>query len=646
MFKNLNGSEPANEISGTVGGTVYPVLYVTIGAGERCATGSVTLRIADEYPGYWAGTEAYTDTSISLSSASGWQVYNGTSWVAAQSGPSGTDNKEGATPLRYRYVVTGGWLTHKTPFGNNGPHSVSTTSQIEFEEWVVGDGWTNEYPCGPAATSVTTENLWISSCTASNGTIDYFKYDPDGGPELAHPHLQFTISDADPHKYCCIIRFRETIGEGTWNWDSGWSSMRYEPQDATALTMDIDLTVPDSEGHCLNENDHKWGTYTYDFLVLEYTGASPVWIQDNAHDWNFLKRYREGYYLWVPKDLPSPHGDKPGHDVWTETPESGDTQFRGYYCLESEWASAEEAQVPRGDDVCVIVVDPELNERASKTGPSVPETLGANYGTVDSDQDDLMDGLLLYTFQDSDPAGTWRGIFTAADNGGLCSPEWRSHTPLRMITANQTVEPAGFYYIICSVDAGDIWHESVWWDWVRSGMKLTGVASKAWQGRLRFETGIAGGCSIFPADLPWYQRRVSFHVTTLGKTSEWTGEHVPAHTRHDKPGANGTVEKPDRSVVNIEAMEHSTHNPDPGSDTVCAWGNTNAVLHEFGWAGGTVTDPQQEDSSVMDATLDAQFYSATAKVHVWGGRQALYYGHVNDIRAHLGYGDHPNTPQP
>ena len=75
VFKNLNGSEPANEISGTVGGTVYPVLYVTIGAGERCATGSVTLRIADEYPGYWAGTEAYTDTSISLSSASGWQVY-------------------------------------------------------------------------------------------------------------------------------------------------------------------------------------------------------------------------------------------------------------------------------------------------------------------------------------------------------------------------------------------------------------------------------------------------------------------------------------------------------------------------------------------------------------------------------------------
>ena len=112
-------------------------------------------------------------------------------------------------------------------------------------------------------------------------------------------------------KYCCIIRFRETIGEGTWNWDSGWSSMRYEPQDATALTMDIDLTVPDSEGHCLNENDHKWGTYTYDFLVLEYTGASPVWIQDNAHDWNFLKRYREGYHLWVPRDLPSPYGDKP-----------------------------------------------------------------------------------------------------------------------------------------------------------------------------------------------------------------------------------------------------------------------------------------------------------------------------------------------
>ena len=470
VFGGLDGSEPVGEINGTVGGTVYPVLYVTIGAGERCTTGSVTLRIADEYPGYWDGTEAYTDTSISLSSSSGWQVYNGSSWVGAQDGPSGTDNKEGATPLQYRYIVTGGWLTHKTPFGNNGPHSVSTTSQIEFEEWVVGDGWTNEYPCGPAATSVTTENLWISSCTASNGTIDYFKYDPDGGPELAHPHLQFTISDADPHKYCCIIRFRETIGEGTWNWDSGWSSMRYEPQDATALTMDIDLTVPDGEGHCLNENDHKWGTYTYDFLVLEYTGASPVWIQDDAHDWNFLKRYREGYYLWVPKDLPSPYGDKPGHSVWTETPEDGSTQFRGYYCLESEWATAEEAQVPRGDDVCIVVVDSELNERGSKTGPSVPETLGANYGTVDSDQDDELDGLLLYTFGGSYPEGTWRGIFTAADNGGLRSPEWRSHTPLRMITANAEARSPRYVEYITGSYAGTDWYGA----WIRPD------ATKTW----------------------------------------------------------------------------------------------------------------------------------------------------------------------
>jgi len=231
--------------------------------------------------------------------------------------------------------------------------------------------------------------------------------------------------------------------------------------------------VPDYQGKCLNENDHECGTYTFDVQVLEYaTGVQPaLWTEAEALDSSFMKRYRFGYYLWVPKDLPSPYGDKPGHDVWTETPESGDTQLRGYYCLESEWASAAEAQVPRlDDDVCIVVVDPELNERATRTGPSVPETLGENYGTVDSDQNQKLDGLLLYTFGGSYQEGTWRGIFTAADNGGLRSPEWRSHTPLRMITANAQARPPRYVEYITGSYAGTDWYGA----WIRPD------ATKTW----------------------------------------------------------------------------------------------------------------------------------------------------------------------
>jgi hypothetical protein len=67
---------------------------------------------------------------------------------------------------------------------------------LEFEEWVVGDGWVNLYELGPISIGVTTKNLYIEYCTASNGTIDYFKYDPDGDQELAHPP-QLTFGDGD-----------------------------------------------------------------------------------------------------------------------------------------------------------------------------------------------------------------------------------------------------------------------------------------------------------------------------------------------------------------------------------------------------------------------------------------------------------------
>ena len=66
---------------------------------------------------------------------------------------------------------------------------------------------------------------------------------------LAAPTIAFKIQDADPHSYCAIIRFRETIGSGTWNWDSGWSSMR--AVFAENMNPTIALTAPDYQGNCV-----------------------------------------------------------------------------------------------------------------------------------------------------------------------------------------------------------------------------------------------------------------------------------------------------------------------------------------------------------------------------------------------------------
>jgi hypothetical protein len=446
------------EASSPVGGIAYPVLEVSVGAGERLSSSSAATIVRDEWRHYFSGTDVDMNLDDALSPDGGWEKWDPVNEVwADDSGPVGSDNKDGADPIRYRAIL-GTWNTATQPLGNNGDHSVFLGEDVngewdvmhlEFEEWVVGTGWTNAYELGPTPISVNTENLHISGCTASNGTIDYFKWDPDGDQSLAEPHITFTIEDPDPHKYTVVVRYRQTMGEGTWDWDTGgWSW--YKADLGTNRTVDLNLTTPGHDGECLNGNDHPWGTYTYDFLVMEYSGTQPAWVQADAIDWQFLKRYRDGYHLWVPENLPSPHGDESGHEVWTDVPENGDAGLRGFYALESDWSAAQESEIDRDTDAEIVIVDPELEERSNTSGPAAVETLGADYGTADADSDGELDGLPLYTYQDNDPAGTWRGIFMADDNGGVHSPKWRTHEPVRMITANQYATRKKF----------DVWHNT------------------------------------------------------------------------------------------------------------------------------------------------------------------------------------------
>jgi hypothetical protein len=228
-----------------------------------------------------------------------------------------------------------------------------------------------------------------------------------------------------------IVKYRTTIGDGTFNWDSGWWSKRHVL--GTSRTADIDLTAPDMNGNYLGKDpDQEWGTYTYDILVLEYAGADPIWTEGAAVDCNFLKRCRDGYHLWVPANLPAPNGDKPGHDVWKEVAEeSGEEQLRGYYSLHSKDGLDAEA-------VEIVAVDPLLAEQTPPVGGS--GAVGVGYGIEDTDQDGEFDGIALRVFGEDD-FGTWRAVFTAADTAGLKSPHWRSHELIRMLVANAPAPP-------------------------------------------------------------------------------------------------------------------------------------------------------------------------------------------------------------
>jgi len=136
---------------GPYGGTLYPALYVTIGAGERIKGGltGTIVRIRDEYAGYAEGTTVNSDETVSLTTTAGWQVRSGTAWVQATVAPAETDNKNGTFPLRYRRLL-GAWNTATTPTRGNGWHTLSTVlangddAPMEFQEWVVGEDWTHD----------------------------------------------------------------------------------------------------------------------------------------------------------------------------------------------------------------------------------------------------------------------------------------------------------------------------------------------------------------------------------------------------------------------------------------------------------------------------------------------------------------------
>lgn len=69
---------------------MYPVLYLTIGPGERIAGGTTqsVIRVHDTYTGYTAGPPVNSEAIADLTSTNHWQVWNGTAWVTASVAPA------------------------------------------------------------------------------------------------------------------------------------------------------------------------------------------------------------------------------------------------------------------------------------------------------------------------------------------------------------------------------------------------------------------------------------------------------------------------------------------------------------------------------------------------------------------------------
>ena len=110
-----------------------------------------------------------------------------------------------------------------TLLGHNGQHKIALvevngqpTNAMRFQKKPQGQEWQND-SSNVQTTEQTVGNLLITEVSTSNGTADYFKFNPtaEDGSNLLNPEVNFTIKDEGDsagHFYRWRVRVRSTDG--------------------------------------------------------------------------------------------------------------------------------------------------------------------------------------------------------------------------------------------------------------------------------------------------------------------------------------------------------------------------------------------------------------------------------------------------
>jgi len=620
-------------VDSPVGDDVYVGLHVKAAPGERLVQdqSSATARVKEESDLH-TDPENRVDLSYFLWDAASWQkkvsacgqdpVWDDEAYESPL-----TDNSEGAEPQEYRCLIP--WHTATQPLGHNEIHSVSLhavngddqRTQLQFEEWPYHQPPT-PYESGPAATGAATENVTLRNVSVSNGTIDYFKWDPDGPANLAQPVISFDIDDAHPQNYKWILWFRKTAGEGTWEGEYWAVSGTQTGTDRVV----VNLADEQLAGH-LDPEVHEWGTYTFDLCVAKYEGETPPEVYWQA-DHYILKA---PYCLWVPVTVPEPDG-RSGHDVWFREPEDGPSELRcRYYLNDQSYVDA--------DEVGLVAIDPDLQERAVVSGPTQQ---GVMHEGTDDDNDQQPDGIKVYGLTDDDLGGEWRVVFIAQDGDG--ATDRRTHDNPRMLAANAVTSPTVFE--VWFDHGGDSFgipgSNDVQVDWpaIKYVFELVvGATYREHHEVLKrpIITTLIGGAELTD---PQKKTAVRFHVTTVFQNDERMSMEWPAFTFIARNRHAGTKDVPDQVRFSWQSFKDQTSKPDDDPNTLKR-GVTNAIIHELAHAAGSAHHPHDDavGDCVMDDHVRAQLYTLLPSTYrIFGAAEWLEHAwpvHVRKMRGHL-----------
>lgn len=577
-FRLYQDADLTQEIGSPIGGIVYVALYIRLGPATRVHenTGSITVTVTDEYPDYWEGTDVDRELgTFGVGAGSGWdrKAEDDTSWTTDVGGPGyGLNNL--SVPVFYRRKVM--WNTMTTPWGNNGPHSLAGTAV-----WFVGAAGGDPFEGGPGVTTAETENVYITDVECSNGTIDYFKWDPDGEPALQRPVLSFDIRDADPHKYEVTVVYVGT-GDGDLLWTMGEKLVVPELSEGSQT---IDLADAGRGGH-LDPRLHCRGPYTYDIQVKEYEGETPpaqggLVIDDYA--------FKLPSWMYVPYGL---------HEVFLFLNGSHQNEVRCKYWLEHDDLSAQHAQ-----NVTLTAMDEFLSERGTVSGPT---ELHVWHCGTDEDGDAEPDGIPVFTVPDNEVGQDWRVIWSALDPQTTYSTDRRTHDAVSMPAMNDGNGMAPVHvWLDLSVDTEDPPYnayidgqlKSVYGNQVGIGMENVYVH------RTALDVGVSPEVTIYGADSTWAFIPSGLHQRYHNKlqcAAHWTvynssaGGNVPGDTLN-KATIAASPELPEVTRVDfacidaIRSRTYAHYNAKRAAQGLVSlsedrmdagWAKVNTVLHE------------------------------------------------------------------
>ena len=471
-----NGTKPEQFTPRTtVGGSVHPTAFVTVGQGMRIESDFGTLRLEELPDSTFTAAQQHSfetnhiDFYLCFYEAWGWEKLfdpdgrgpKVLDWWPSPEAPKFANSAAGPVQYRYRFSWNSSQLT-PTPYvfpgqptstlpGHNGAHRLSylcsdinpTKPQLDFTS-----NYGGSYLDGAPPVGLTVKNMVITNVSTNNGTSDYFKFNPTAASDspLKNPTVNFTISDdtdSAGHVYRWRVRVRSTDIE-----DQS-TSVVYED----IATQAGPVVVPINQARLAADNPptttgiSDWGTYNFDMSIREYRSlaeaqsdlaqsTSTIVFDRNRIDMMSLR----STLLSIPYTMPSPDANLRGHDgEFLFNPDgSKDVDLVLSYYLKD--GSRTRPTTAKAGNMKVEVIPPTLgNPIVSKLG--MTSTLNAA----------LKDQPVFHFDSGTiDLHSTYIVIMTATDDH---NPDYREHKPRSILAKNKRL--AAYE---------DEWDLNVWYD--------------------------------------------------------------------------------------------------------------------------------------------------------------------------------------